>query len=83
MQLAAKPCAQLKTPIIKLSKECVPLSASEIAEIDKMILDHNKAASVRRDRGLKGVPWKGATILDNEVAEALKHSRDRAIAMRN
>jgi hypothetical protein len=73
----------LKTPILKFSKEYVPLTASEIAEIEKMIIDHVKAAAVRHDRGQKGIPWKGTTILDNEVADALKHSRDRAIAMRN
>lgn len=83
MQLAAKPCSQLKTPILKYPKELVPLTAAEIAELDRMILDHHKAAAVRRDRGQKGVPWKGTTILDSEVADALKHSRDRAIAMRN
>jgi hypothetical protein len=83
MQLAAKPCAQLKTPILKYSKEHVPLTASEIAEIEKMIIDHGRAAAVRRDRGQKGIPWKGTTILDTEVADALKHSLDRAIALRN
>jgi hypothetical protein len=79
----AKPRLKLKTPILKYSKEHVPLTAAEIAEIDRMMVDHHKAAGIRRDRGQKGVPWKGTTILDTEVADALKHSRDRAIAMRN
>ena len=83
MQPAAKPCAQLKTPIIKIPKEYIPLSAAEIAELDRRIIDHHRAATVRRDRGQKGIPWKGTTILDSEVADALKHSRDRAIALRN
>ena len=83
MQPAAKPRAQLKTPIIKIPKHRIPLTASEIAELDRMIANHHKAAAVRRDRGQKGVPWKGTTLLDSEVADALKHKRDRAIAMRN
>ena len=83
MQLAAQPCAQLKTPILKFPKDHVPLTASEIAEIEQMIIDHRRAASVRADRGQKGIPWKGTTILDVEVADALKRSLERAIAMRN